>query len=206
MVPTPFKALSEHEFISITRGYTPILTAQGQGDVNIFRRYRPGQSRGSGIWSILSQFGKRALPLLKKYVLPSAMEFGKNVASDVIEGRSIKESLRNRGKSSLKNIGKTILKGGKKRKRSRSHVKGRGSRVSKMRRVTRRRKNNSKNGRKKSRKQIGCGCLGKKTYRKNVTSLKKKRKRKLRSKSTIVRSSACSRKKNSSCPKDIFTY
>merc|ERR1712121_420119 len=90
------------------------------GDINIFRRYRPNRlSKGQGLWSILSQIGRRALPFLKKWVLPSAKEYGKNVLSDVRAGRALKASLKTRGKESLKNIGSRIMtgKGSKKRKK-----------------------------------------------------------------------------------------
>merc|ERR1712105_395722 len=76
-------------------------------------------SRGRGLWSILSQVGRRALPFLKEWVLPSAREYGKNVFSDVMAGRALKSSLKTRGKESLKNIGSRIVtgKGSKKRRK-----------------------------------------------------------------------------------------
>merc|ERR1712055_178759 len=98
----------------------PIISGEGQGDINIFRRYRNNKlSRGRGLWSILSQVGRRALPFLKEWVLPSAREYGKNVLSDVMAGRALKSSLKTRGKESLKNIGSRIVtgKGSKKRRK-----------------------------------------------------------------------------------------
>merc|ERR1711989_166059 len=61
--------------------------------------------------SILGQIGRKALPFIKEYFLPSAKELGKNVLSDVIAGKSFKSSLKTRGKQSLKDVGRRIVKG-----------------------------------------------------------------------------------------------
>ena len=127
MVIVAFKTLSEHEFNKISNSFSPIISGQGQGDINIFRRYRPNRlSKGQGLWSILSQIGRRALPFLKEWVLPSAKEYGKNVLSDVIEGKNLKSSLKSRGNESLKNIGKKIgqriMRGTRSRRRQKQHT------------------------------------------------------------------------------------
>merc|ERR1712033_130028 len=85
------------------------------------RRYRNNKlARRRGLWSILSQVGRKALPFLKEWVLPSAKEYGKNVLSDVMAGRVLKSSLKTRGKESLKNIGSRIMSGkGSKKRRNR---------------------------------------------------------------------------------------
>ena len=107
MVLIAFKTLSEQEFNSISNSFSPIISGHGQGDINVFRRYKPNRvTRGQGLLSILSQIGKRALPFLKEWVLPSAKEYGKNVLTDVISGKTLKSSLKSRGKESLQNIGK----------------------------------------------------------------------------------------------------
>ena len=118
MVLIAFKVLTEQEFNSISNSFSPIISGQGQGDINIFRRYRPNRlTRGEGLLSILSQVGKRALPFLKEWVLPSAKEYGKNVLSDVIGGKTLKSSLKSRGKESLQNLGQKIVKGRGSKKR-----------------------------------------------------------------------------------------
>ena len=118
MVLIAFKVLTEQEFNSISNSFSPIISGQGQGDINIFRRYRPNRlTRGQGLLSILSQVGKRALPFLKEWVLPSAKEYGKNVLSDVIGGKTLKSSLKSRGKESLQNLGQKIVKGRGSKKR-----------------------------------------------------------------------------------------
>ena len=120
MVIIAIKTLSEQDFNALSNSFSPIISGEGQGDINIFRRYRNNKlSRGRGLWSILSQVGRRALPFLKEWVLPSAREYGKNVFSDVMAGRALKSSLKTRGKESLKNIGSRIVtgKGSKKRRK-----------------------------------------------------------------------------------------
>merc|ERR1712215_361703 len=82
---------------------------------------------------ILSQIGKRALPFLKEWVLPSAKEYGKNVLTDVISGKTLKSSLKSRGKESLQNIGKKIMGSGS-RKRKASTLKRK--KLKRLRRTT----------------------------------------------------------------------
>ena len=78
MVVIAFKTLSEQEFNAISNSFSPIISGQGQGDINIFRRFRSNRlSRGRGLLSILSQIGRKALPFLKEWVLPSAKKYGK---------------------------------------------------------------------------------------------------------------------------------
>ena len=121
MVAIAFKTLSEQDFNALSNSFSPIISGQGQGDINIFRRYRNNKlARGRGLWSIMSQVGRKALPFLKEWVLPSAKEYGKNVLSDDMAGRVLKSSLKTRGKESLKKIGSRIVKGkGSKKRRKR---------------------------------------------------------------------------------------
>ena len=106
MVLTPFIPLSQNEFEILIRNQNRLLVSgQGHSDINIFRRYRP-TIRGQGVLSFLSKYGRYALPFFKKFIMPSAKDFSKNVASDMIGGSSLKSSLKNRGKQSLKDIGK----------------------------------------------------------------------------------------------------
>merc|ERR1712055_486234 len=86
--------------------------------------YRPVRNtRGHGLMSILGQIGRKALPFIKEYFLPSAKELGKNVLSDVIAGKSFKSSLKTRGKQSLKDVGQRIVKGSSSKRRMASLLK-----------------------------------------------------------------------------------
>ena len=151
MVLIAFKTLSEQEFNSISNSFSPIISGHGQGDINVFRRYKPNRvTRGQGLLSILSQIGKRALPFLKEWVLPSAKEYGKNVLTDVISGKTLKSSLKSRGKESLQNIGKKIMGSGS-RKRKASTLKRK--KLKRLRRTTHRGKGRkNKNNRKRIKK------------------------------------------------------
>ena len=65
--------------------------------------------RGHGLGSLFSSLFRRAIPLLKlggKYMGKKAMETGMHVLDDVIEGHSLKKSL----KSNLKRAGQGVLK------------------------------------------------------------------------------------------------
>ena len=219
MVIIAFKTLSEQEFNAISNSFSPIISGQGQGDINIFRRYRNNKlSRGRGLWSILSQIGRKALPFLKEWVLPSAKEYGKNVLSDVVAGRALKSSLKTRGKESLKNIGRRIVTGkGSKKRRKRLSTLMKRKKLSLRRRRRRIRKGKGKCQKKTKRKtkinrnrkntKKSYGGIRKKKSRKSKHFGKKakKTKRIARSQRTVVGRRSCSRKKNPFCPKDIFS-
>merc|ERR1712239_83021 len=90
-----------------------------------------------------------ALPFIKEHFLPSAKELGKNVLSDVIAGKSFKSSLKTRGKQSLKDVGRRIVKGTSSKRRVASILK-RKKRLGINRLRRRRRKGKGrKNGKKK---------------------------------------------------------
>ena len=200
MVIIAFKTLSEQEFNSISNSFSPIISGHGQGDINIFRRYKPNRvTRGHGLLSILSQIGKRALPFLKEWVLPSAKEYGKNVLTDVISGKTLKSSLKSRGKESLQNIGKKIMGSGS-RKRKASALKRR--KLKRLRRTTHKGKGRkNKNNRKRIKKSYG----GLRKKRKSHVRKNRKIKKISRPRRTLMRKKSCARKKNPSCPKDIFS-
>ena len=165
MVLSPYLPLSQNEFDSLLKKQNRLLVS-GEGNINIFRRYRPSK-RGNGVISFLSKYGRYALPFLKKIILPSAKDFSKNVVSDVIAGNSLKSTLKKRGKQSLKDVGNRILSGAgrrgrkrktsslKRRKKRKSRV-GRGRKVKRIKRLV---------GRKRSIKKK---IIKKKTLRKEL--------------------------------------
>ena len=162
MVLIAFKTLSEQEFNSLSGSFSPIISGQGQGDINIFRRYRSNRlTRGRGLLSILGQLGRKALPFLKEWILPSAKEYGKSVLGDVIGGKSLKSSLKSRGKESLQNIGQRIVRGRGSKRRARSiHMRKKKLTLKRLRRTNRKGK-------------------GKKHKNKKNKSLKRKKKKKI---------------------------
>ena len=86
--------------------------------------------RGGGLFNILSGIAKRAMPFLMKNVAPEAIKMGKNVLGDVIEGRQLRHSLKNRGMQALEGVGKRVLRGGRVRKSKRSNKKKIKSKIS----------------------------------------------------------------------------
>lgn len=73
--------------------------------------------RGAGILSFLSGVAKKATPFLVRYIQPEAIDFGKRVLRDVLEGKSVKRTLRHQGMQSVRNIGSRIARGGRKKKK-----------------------------------------------------------------------------------------
>ena len=212
MVFVAFKTLSEHEFNTISKSFTPIISGQGQGEINIFRRYRPKQNtRGHGLMSILGQIGRKALPFIKEFFLPSAKELGKNVLSDVIAGKSFKSSLKTRGKQSLKDVGRRIVKGSSSKRRIASILKRKKRLgINRLRRRRRRHKGKGrKNGKAKKKNLSKKKKNKKKKYgqgrRKAYRSGRKTKRRISRSKKSLMGKAKCSRRRSPSCPKDIFS-
>ena len=215
MVFIGFKTLSEHEFNTISKSFTPIISGQGQGEINIFRRHRPlRNTRGHGLMSILGQIGRKALPFIKEYFLPSAKELGKNVLSDVIAGKSFKSSLKTRGKQSLKDVGRRIVKGTSSKRRLASILKRKkrlGVNRLRRRRGGPRKGKGRKNGRGKNKKNLSKKKKNKKKKygqgrRKGAKGSARKTKRRIsRSKKSLMGKAKCSRRRSPSCPKDIFS-
>ena len=216
MVFVAFKPLSEHEFNTLSKSYTPIITGQGQGEINIFRRYRPVQNtRGHGLMSILGQIGRKALPFIKEYFLPSAKELGKNVLSDVIAGKSFKSSLKTRGKQSLKDVGQRIVKGSSSKRRMASLLKRKKrlaiNRLRRHRRrkvkgkgIKRRRKTKNLKKNKKNKKNTARG-QGRHKPNHSAKRRRKTKRRISRTKKSLMGKAKCSRRRSPSCPKDIFS-
>ena len=103
-------------------------------DIEIFTAPRRSL-QGGGIFSLLSGLVKKVAPFVAKAVLPSALEFGQNVVSDLKEGNmNIKSTLKQRGVEALKATGRRLLTGKGRRKNAKRNEK----------KQIRRRKKNSK--------------------------------------------------------------
>lgn len=111
MVKIAFRGLTESEFISLLKNINGGYSVKGgYRDIDIFRSNRKVH-RGGGILSILGNIGRRALPFLTKYILPTARDIGRGVASDLIGGQNFKQSVKRRGKAGLKQLGERVLSG-----------------------------------------------------------------------------------------------
>ena len=135
--------------------------------------YRPTALRqhGHGFGSFLSSFFRTLLPVAKKYVLPHVVEGARNVASDIMNGKSFKESMKENATGVLKGVAGQVFsqrgngsRRGQKRKRGMSNQLGEGFKRRKVRKT--KSKKPRKSGNKKSRK-------AKKYTSKKKNSLKK---------------------------------
>ena len=70
-------------------------------------------SQGDGfLGNVLSKYGPKIFPFLKKYILPAAKQMGSDVLSDMSSGRStLKKSLKKRGLQSLGNVTRKVMTG-----------------------------------------------------------------------------------------------
>ena len=85
----------------------PSYHYRGAGGFPIFSGSR--RQRGGGI---LGSLAKMAMPMLKtvgKAALGQAVGFAKDVATDIAQGRNVKQSLKNRGLKRLKNTALTSI-------------------------------------------------------------------------------------------------
>ena len=197
-----FIPLTESEFnVLAKKQLSEGIVRTGSGrNISIFKTYRkPSSRQGGSLLSILASLGRKALPYLQKYVLPSITSFGKNVASDVINGNNFKKSFKKRGKDSLRELRTRVLSGRgrrrtntrrsiirkyKKKNRSKTSLKKTkmaGRRIArKKRRVVRRRN---------TRKKVGVGRQKARSSKKKITK----------------RKTSCGRSKRRSDERDIFS-
>ena len=103
----------------------------GLEDIVVFTNPRRSLS-GGGLFSLLSGLVKRVAPVVKRVLLPSALEFGQNILSDLQSGKTdLKSSLKERGMQALKSTGRRILtgRGARKRKRKNKKIRKRSKRI-----------------------------------------------------------------------------
>ena len=86
-------------------------------DIRYLRNPRVYQ-RGSGILSFLGGLARKTIPFLLQHILPEAGNLYRNVSRYLNEGKSARTAMKKHGINALKNVGKRVL-GGKKRKNSR---------------------------------------------------------------------------------------
>ena len=213
-----YHPLSEREFVErLKHDVGDVLTmGDGLGDINIFRKHR--LTKGSGAFSnLILKYGKRLLPYLKKFLWPAAKEFGRDVMGDVASGdATLKSALKKRGKQSLAKVGRRIISGEGRKRRSlkRKCKKGRGMKRSvrwKKGVKRRRRKRRTTLGKGKAKKRHGGGTRKKMTN--SGGRARRTRKKRLVKKKTIIRKRRkvtgkldCSRPSSRKmCHKDIFS-
>ena len=150
MVKIALRILSEHEFAKILDSqFNGVLYGAALDDIDIFRVYKP-QLQGSGFLDIISSLGKFVLPAMRKFLAPAASEFAHGMIDDLIDGKSIKKTFKERGKQGLKRIGSKILHGsGVKSKKRKKKIK----RLNNTRKKKPRKSRNGTNKKRKSKKK-----------------------------------------------------
>ena len=88
------------------------------GSLDEIRVYR--KPVGGSLFGVLAKVLQTSLPFVKRLVLPEVRGFANNFMSDMKQNVPIRESLKKNLKTSAKNIGKRILRGGARKKRKKS--------------------------------------------------------------------------------------
>lgn len=107
---------SKREFDGLfLQGY---VRGGGLGDIRVFTPPPITQrgKRGGGIFTLLSGLAKRAVPFIMRTIAPEAIQMGKALVGDLMEGRRVRESLKSRGKQALKGVGRRMVGGGSRKK------------------------------------------------------------------------------------------
>ena len=112
----PYRPLSEQQYVELLKNNPVILTSgSGLKEINIFRKRQRGQQlrHGNGfISNIITKYGPKLLPLLRKYIFPAVKQFGKDVVNDVVTSDTpLRKSIKKRGLQSLGNITKKVVTG-----------------------------------------------------------------------------------------------
>ena len=98
-------------------------------DIKLFRNnkysnlFKKEEISGAGFWSILNNLARKSLPIIKKYILPEALNLGTSIIEKVKSNPDNvikKQELKNLAKSSAKNLAKKTLSSiaGKRKKSS----------------------------------------------------------------------------------------
>ena len=107
-------------------------------DIKVLKPYY--YQRGGSLFGILGSIIKRSIPFLKNYILPEAGNFAMNLVKDINENVPVKASVKQNLVNSVKNVGKKVMRGGKKNQKRR----GKKKRVRKNKKVFRKGKCHSK--------------------------------------------------------------
>ena len=111
------------------------------GSIDDIRVYK--KPVGGNLFGILAKVLQTSLPFVKRLVMPEVSGFANNFMNDMQQNVPIGQSLKKNLKTSAKNIGKRILRGGARKKRKISS-KRKKSKIIKRPKKTRKRKHCSK--------------------------------------------------------------
>ena len=116
----PFHPPTQNEFREI---FAPLSRKRGLkgGALDDIRTYQaPYLRSGGGFFGTLAGIARHAMPFIMRAVAPSAIDFGKNVLSDLSSGkRDVKSALKSHGFDALKTVGRKLVTGGRIKRLSR---------------------------------------------------------------------------------------
>ena len=100
---TQFQALSVGEYLRA-------LERQQQHGEGIPLYRGSHRQRGFGLFSSIARHLTRTIiPLAKRTILPAARQMASDVFGDVTQGKKLKDSLKSRGMSQVKNIARQLM-------------------------------------------------------------------------------------------------
>ena len=111
---TTFHPLSESEFEKLLKTdevYAYATKGYGLSDISVFST-RKNLRHGDGfISNLITRYGAKLVPMLKKYFVPATKSFAANVAADVMGGESLKTSVKRRGKQGARELVARVVSG-----------------------------------------------------------------------------------------------
>ena len=87
--------------------YLPTQVGKGNEDLAFYANNWRRQ-KGGGLGGILGSIARRILPLAQKYIFPHAKSAIKNISSDILQGKNVKETLKTHAKAAIKDAGKSF--------------------------------------------------------------------------------------------------
>ena len=105
---------SVNQFDIIFRPTNVSYSGGGLNDIKVFKPYY----RGGSLFGILGSIVRRSIPFLKNFIFPEAGNFARNMANDMHGNIPLRTNIKKNLIRSAKNIGKNILHGGRRMKRT----------------------------------------------------------------------------------------
>ena len=114
MMRVSYLSPSSSHFDVVFTPHQNAVRGGGLRDIKVLKPYY--YHRGGSLFGILGSIIKRSIPFLRNFILPEAGNFAMNVAKDMNENVPLKSSIKQNLVNSAKNVGKRVMRGGKKKK------------------------------------------------------------------------------------------
>ena len=106
----PYLPLASHHF-DVVFDRNKVLRGGSLDDIKIYQR------RGGSFFGIIGNVVKRALPFLRRIILPEVGNLVNSVAQDISQNVPLRQSVRKNIATSAKNVRDRVMRGGAKKKR-----------------------------------------------------------------------------------------